>query len=289
MFPQIGNNYIRKHCRTFLSYTETLIPAKRLRNCDYSYNLPDEILLHIFSFLSNKELYTVIRCVCKRWCMLASSPVLWKKITAQNEVPSRVLCKWIENSPMLREVNLKERSDFNDVTEKLVKHCKNLQSLKIENCKATVKPSLFKSRNLCKLLTKCKHLNNLHFSGIKIHSCKFFKLLSRRKPFGVAKKCSYYGPVNKRQMRALIGSIISSDCYDGATLLTSHRKISISEFLNTGNRNLANVPNVPDTVDIIWEDILNNNTEEDDDDYDAGAQMDLVQKLSEYNYLEILK
>ncbi|XP_018569914.1 uncharacterized F-box/LRR-repeat protein C02F5.7-like [Anoplophora glabripennis] len=271
MFAQTRNSYIlRNQSKAHMPYSEAFIPAKRLRNCDYSASLPNEILLYIFSFLSHKELYKIARCVCKRWYMLTSSPVLWKKITAQNEVPSNILCKWIENSPLLKEVNLRERSDINTVTEKLSKYCKNLQSLKIENCRGTKNSSLVKSQNLCRLLTRCKYLNNLYFSGIKIQSCKFFKLLSKRKHFGITKKCSYYGPVSQKQMRALIESIVSSNTYDAATLFTSHRKISINELFNIGNNNAVNVPV---TVDHIWEDIVNNNMEEDDDDYDA--QMDI--------------
>lgn len=272
MFARIKNSYIlRNQNDIHISCSEAIIPAKRLRNCDYSANLPNEILLYIFSFLSHKELYTVVRCVCKRWYMLTSSSILWRKITAQNEVPSNILYKWIENSPLLKEVNLKERNDINTVTEKLSKYCKNLETLKIENCKGNRHSNLVKSKNLCRLLTRCKYLNNLYFSGIKIQSCKFFKLLSKRKHFGVAKKCSYYGPVSQKQMRALIESIVNSDTYDAATLFTSQRKISINEIFNTGNNNPINVPV---TVNHIWEDIINNNVE-DDEDFDDNAQMDV--------------
>ncbi|KAJ8937497.1 hypothetical protein NQ318_011496 [Aromia moschata] len=245
--------------------SEVYVPPKRLRNTDHSATLPDEILLLIFSFLSHKELYTAVRCVCKRWYVLTSSPVLWKRITAQHEVPSNILCKWIEHSPLLREVSLKERSDINTVTETLSKYCKNLQSLKIENSKGT-SSELVKSETLCRLLTRCKYLNNLYFSGIKIQSCKFFKLLSNRKHFGIAKKCSYYGPVSQKQMRALIESIINSETYEAATLFTSNnRKISINELFGAASSNAVNVPG---TVDHIWEDIIQNSLDEDDDEDD---------------------
>ncbi|KAJ8946500.1 hypothetical protein NQ314_008874 [Rhamnusium bicolor] len=198
--------------------------------------------------------------------MVTSSPVLWKKITAQNEIPSNILCKWIENSPLLKEVYLRERTDINTVAERLSKYCKNLQSLKIENCKGNDNSSLVKSKNLCHLLTRCKYLNNLYFSGIKIRSCKFFKLLSKRKHFGITKKCSYYGPVSQKQMRVLIESIVNSETYDAATLFTANnRQISINELFSVENNNHVDVPA---TVDHIWEDIINNNIDDEDEDFD---------------------
>lgn len=273
MLPKTRTSQVtRKPGKVHASNSEVFVPAKRLRNNDYFASLPNEILLYIFSFLSHHEMYTVVRCVCKRWYMLTSSPVLWKKITAKREVPSDILCKWIEHSPLLKEVNLKERTDINAVTEKLSTYCKNLQSLKIENSKGTSKSSLVKSKNLCRLLTNCKYLNNFYFSGVKIQSCKFFRLLSKRKHLGIAKKCSYYGPVSQKQMRALIESIINSNTYDAATLFTSHRKISINELFGPENNNRLNLPV---TVNHIWDDIVNNNMDEDDQDYDAGARMDV--------------
>ncbi|XP_076338513.1 F-box only protein 4-like isoform X2 [Tachypleus tridentatus] len=42
-------------------------------------NLPDSLLLHIFSFLSVRELYTILR-VCWRWYSVINDELYWKKL-----------------------------------------------------------------------------------------------------------------------------------------------------------------------------------------------------------------
>nr|CAI5848200.1 unnamed protein product [Callosobruchus analis] len=242
------------------------IPRKRFRHFTPFCVLPNEVMVKIFSYLTHEELYKTARCVCKRWYLLASSPVLWKKITAQQNVPSSVLFKWLEHSPLLKELNLTGRSDIDFVTNKVSRCCKKLESLKIENPGPS---KLVRSSNLCRLLTKCKQLNNIYFSGVKILSCKFFKLLSRRKHSG-SNKCSYYGPVSQKQMKALIESIINSDTYDAATLFTSNnRRIPIKTQSNQDS------VDVPVAVENIWHDITSHSlTDVDLDDVDYEDDLD---------------
>ncbi|VEN44539.1 unnamed protein product, partial [Callosobruchus maculatus] len=92
------------------------IPCKRFfRPLDPFSALPNEVMVHIFSYLTHEELYKIARCVCKRWYLLVSSPVLWKRITVKQNVPSSVLLKWLENSPLLKELNLTGRGDIDFV------------------------------------------------------------------------------------------------------------------------------------------------------------------------------
>lgn len=247
--------------------------SKRFKYFDHTTYLPEEIVVHIFSFLSQEELCKSVRFVCKRWYTITFNPLLWKKITARREIPSSILCKWIEHSPLLKQLNLKGRNDVNLVTERVTKCCRNLESLRIENSRGTKKSSVMKSKYLCNLLTKCKYLHNIHFSGVVLQSCKFFKLFSKRRYFGTKRRCSYYGPVNHKQMKALIESIVSSDIYEAATLFTSgNRKISLK---NQSGGTINNELNVLDTMNNIWKDVhyFNQNAfpmfdeEDDDDDY----------------------
>ncbi|CAG9863935.1 unnamed protein product [Phyllotreta striolata] len=239
------------------------VPQKRSRYFDNTNLLPDEILTYIFSYFDQKELYTIIRLVCRRWYHLASSPTLWKRISAPEEVPSSTLCNWLEQSPLLTELELIGRSDVNCIALKVAKCCRNLQSLKIDNPIGSDGDGfeLLESRTLCRMLRNCKYLTNLYFSGVKILSCKFFQILSNRKPAG-AKRCCYFGPVSQKQMKALIESVVESDNYDTATLFTSGNKsISIKEVWNDGVRKVD--------IDSILNDVLNNLDEslEDDEEY----------------------
>lgn len=252
------------------SILEYIIPVKRCRYYDYTKLLPDEILIYVFTYFDEKELYTILRRVCRRWYFLTASPTLWKKISAPEEVPLKILCSWLEQSPLLTELELTGRNDVNVIARKVSKFCKNLQSLKIVNSHGTKSSELLESRTLCRMLKNCKYLTNLYFSGVKILSCKFFQIMSRRKPLG-AKKCSYFGPVSQKQMKALIESIVTSDNYDAAALVTSgNKKISIKEISSGGEE----VPN----IDSIWNDIMNHFDEsfdEADEDYFPEENIDM--------------
>lgn len=224
-------------------------PRKRFCVYDYTVKLPDETLIEIFSYMTHIELYKSVRCVCRRWSLLASSSQLWKNIFVKNEIiPSQVLFKWLEHSSLLEQLVVKGREDINKITEKVSKHCKRLRSLRIEN--PWHSEETLSGVNLCRLLTRCKYLNNLYFSGVKIRSCKFFKLLSFRKHFG-ANRCSYYGPISRKQMKALLDAIINSATYEAATLFTVNNKKIPIKLANEGNHC------EPIAFDNIWDDITN--------------------------------
>ncbi|XP_028133305.2 uncharacterized protein LOC114328613 [Diabrotica virgifera virgifera] len=72
-------------------------------------SLPDEILLHIFSMITQIDLYRNVRLVCTRWNRLSHCSILWKKINDKEDIPFRVLCKWIRDSPLLKELHLEDR------------------------------------------------------------------------------------------------------------------------------------------------------------------------------------
>lgn len=260
----------RKRCS--INDNDNLISSpKRTKSPDFTSRLPEEILIYIFSFLPHEDLYRSVRYVNKKWHALTYCPLLWRKITAKGEIPTEALCKWIEHSPQLTELNLQERSDVNLITEKVSKCCRKLESLKIENSKGTKKSNLMKSKNLCNLLAKCKYLQHIHFSGVKLRSYKFFKILSGRKHLSAKRKCSYFGPINHKQMKVLIESIISNDMYEAATLFTANnRRLSLKKRSNDTNQNYSNVL---ETINNIWEDVTHFNEidyplYEDDEDED---------------------
>ncbi|VEN33852.1 unnamed protein product [Callosobruchus maculatus] len=47
--------------------------------------LPDKVLLHIFSYLSHKEICRMAR-VCKRWRLVAYDTRLWKNVSLRPEI-----------------------------------------------------------------------------------------------------------------------------------------------------------------------------------------------------------
>ncbi|XP_057671974.1 uncharacterized protein LOC130903741 [Diorhabda carinulata] len=239
--------------------SENYILQKRPRYCDYTRLLPDEVLIYVFSFMTHKELH-ILRRVCKRWFYLSCSPSLWKKVIVNEDIPLKTVCMWLEHSPLLKEleVTVKGRREVNLIVKKLSKYAKNLQTLRIKNSVDTNSLDLLESRALCQMFNNCKYLRNLYFTGVKILSCKFFQLLSQRKPLGTTRNFSYFGPIGQKQMKALITSIVSNENYNAATICTSgNRKINIKDAASTDS-------GTPD-IDTIWNDIVSNCSELFDD------------------------
>lgn len=186
--------------------------AKKSKRTDYTSILPDEILIHIFSFLNHEELYGNVRAVCCRWYRLILTPSLWKTIRASSLVPTGVVCKWIEHSPLLRSISLIDRNDMNSVAEKLSSFSRNLESIVVENCWGTSKSRVIHGTTLCKMLRKCPKLAHFKFVNSNIRSVKFFSLIARKRS-AVRADCSYSGPVNGKQLEALLASLRRNDHY----------------------------------------------------------------------------
>ncbi|KAG5878783.1 hypothetical protein JTB14_036332 [Gonioctena quinquepunctata] len=108
-----------------IDFYDNVTPYKIFKYPDHSDLLPDEMFLHIFSFLSTEELYRVVRSVCKRWFLLSSTPSLWKKITAEEELPYKVLhnCSLAQRPPFERTKGYKcDRADCGKIQQEPAKY-----------------------------------------------------------------------------------------------------------------------------------------------------------------------
>ncbi|XP_008201489.1 uncharacterized protein LOC103315199 isoform X1 [Tribolium castaneum] len=182
---------------------EGSIERKRLRNFDYIAALPDELLLYIFSYLDVKDLYYNVRLVCRKWRRIAMLSSAWKSIMAGNEVPTHVLHNWIQSSPVIKHFRISNRNDADVILEAVSKHSNHLESITIENCWGSSQKISIQSTTLCKLLTRCKKLGKINFERVKIRSCKFFKLLAKRRNNGKFLQLCYVGPVTPKQYNTL--------------------------------------------------------------------------------------
>lgn len=76
--------------------------------------LPDEILVHIFSFLRAANLHFTVGKVCNRWRTIAYSPALWKTIEIGKREPLHVVTKWLERYKYsLKGFSAEDRNDIN--------------------------------------------------------------------------------------------------------------------------------------------------------------------------------
>lgn len=95
----------------------TFIASRSSRNKTHINQLPSEILLKIFSYIDISELFKNVRCVCRRWKLLALVPTLWKSIDVDNSIPSSILELWIRNSSLLNSFSAQNRNDLNFIFE----------------------------------------------------------------------------------------------------------------------------------------------------------------------------
>lgn len=184
-------------------HTDDVNPArKRLRSFDHMSTLPNEMLLHIFSYLDVKDLYFNVRGVCQRWSQLAMLPSSWKSITVDNDVPTEVLLNWIRSSPVsCKHLKISNRVDIDIILEAVSKHARQLETLTIEN--GEIEQVAIRSVTLCNLITRCEKLEKIIFEKVKIRSCKFFKLLADKKNEGQFKQLHYVGPVTPDQQNII--------------------------------------------------------------------------------------
>lgn len=161
-------------------------------------DMPDELLLMLFSYLSPQELYCIIRPVCMRWNRISKTTSLWKKITVGVEVPTNILRQWIQNSPNLRVLELEYRNDINCILKEISKHSPHIEELTMLDCWGSDTSRVIKSSELCKVLRKCKNLWRFDFHDVLIMSIKFFKTLAEMKN---ERKISYCGPINSQQKK----------------------------------------------------------------------------------------
>ncbi|XP_065222270.1 uncharacterized protein LOC135846855 isoform X1 [Planococcus citri] len=95
-------------------------------------NLPDEIILRIFNYFSQKELQSTLKYVDYRWNRLAEDSSLYREIIADEKLHAKEVAFLLQkHAEEIKCVQFIERDDLNELAEYL-SHCCNLQSLMIK-------------------------------------------------------------------------------------------------------------------------------------------------------------
>ncbi|XP_049822387.1 uncharacterized protein LOC126265343 [Aethina tumida] len=182
--------------------------SKRQRTCQKNGNvqnlhknitdMPDELLLMLFSYFTPQELYCIARPVCERWSKISYTTTLWEKISVGADVPTNVLQEWIQNASNLKVLHMKNRKDVNCILDEISKSCLDIEQLVVLNCWGSETSNVIKSAELCKVIQKCKKLWSFDFHDVLIRSVKFYKLLSEIK---AQRQIFYCGPTNLQQRK----------------------------------------------------------------------------------------
>lgn len=133
-------------------------------NQSYLCNLPDELIILIFSFLPKIHLHKSVALVSKRFFSLTINPSLWRRISADGgQIPTKVLSCWIKRAKNLQVLKLHGRTDINIIGDVVGKYSNCLESLEIENSSGSTISTVLNHRSLLRIVKKCKRLDNIHF------------------------------------------------------------------------------------------------------------------------------
>ncbi|XP_044730540.1 uncharacterized protein LOC123293705 [Chrysoperla carnea] len=196
--------------------------------------LPNEILLHIFKFLSTSDLWFNVQFVCRQWEELSKCHSLWETIDADGDVPTNVLQEWLKIAPSLKTLKLRRRKDADIVIEQASKLNRQLVTIEARDCWGSSFRRNVKSKPLCNLLRRCPMLSNINFEGTRFISCKFYKLMAKHTPLhsSLIKRrkslktqntkvnpINYSGCANGRQIKAFLLARNSKTNHQSASVL----------------------------------------------------------------------
>ncbi|XP_044755699.1 F-box/LRR-repeat protein fbxl-1 isoform X1 [Coccinella septempunctata] len=101
--------------------------------------LPDKVLLHIFSYLSHKEICHMAR-ICKKWRQIAYNPSLWKNVSLRpeisglhvNSLDTLLQLITVRFGPSLRYIELPIELITHTVLHELANKCPNLTHMLLD-------------------------------------------------------------------------------------------------------------------------------------------------------------
>lgn len=143
-------------------------------------DLPPELLLEIFSWLSLRELCQCVAPVCKQWNILARHPSLWTELTFSNEdIPTSEVCKLLQKSPLLRRLILKDRRDSDAILRQVCKTNRHIETLKMEHCRGSKRKHEVNGKILKRILEGSPKLCNMDLKNTKVKTCELYGVLAR--------------------------------------------------------------------------------------------------------------
>jgi hypothetical protein len=97
-------------------------------------DLPDVVLLEIFSYLSAEDLAMSIPYIDLRWNELSKSPMLWKGITFTPELnlTESDIIQHIKNMPELRSFRLRHGRHIDMIITAIIMYCKHVRHIVME-------------------------------------------------------------------------------------------------------------------------------------------------------------
>jgi hypothetical protein len=141
-------------------------------------DLPTELLLDIFEYLSMKELCLSVVPICKQWFMLSKHPCLWKELTfSRNHISTEKVCELIRRSQLLRKLTLHRRKDTNVILRVVFASCLHLETLEIVRCRGSRTVRSISAFTLSRFIKHHPKLRNLTLRETHVNESYFSTLL----------------------------------------------------------------------------------------------------------------
>jgi hypothetical protein len=141
-------------------------------------NLPPELLLEIFSWLSVRDICQRVAPVCRMWGILARHPCLWTELTfSDKDIPASDVCKLLSKSRLLRTLSLRGRHDSDVILREVCESNRLIEELKMESCRGSMRTREVNGNILKRILEDCPKLCNLCLADTLVKNCEFYRLL----------------------------------------------------------------------------------------------------------------
>lgn len=208
--------------------------VERQQTCNFEH-LPDEIIIHILSYVSETDLAQNICLVSKRFYTLAMDPSLWTDIRLPRDksMEFEECTLLLTRSPMLQKLSMRERSDCNELAVFALKVCPMMQTLEVIYC-SKLKCDFFEvlahNRNNLKELNlwgsglEHQHLKEHALSMSSLTSINLFDCrgVDDDGLIELAKKCNHIQSINIKEITQ-VGD-------RGVELLIDHQKQNLQSL-----------------------------------------------------------
>jgi hypothetical protein len=143
-------------------------------------NLPPEILLEIFSWLSPSDVYRRVASVCMKWSILARHPFLRKELSfSGKDISTSTVRKIVRSTPLLRRLTLSGRCDSNLILEQVCKSNRRIETIEMEGCRGSSETHEVSGEILKRALEVCPKLCHLEIKDTLVKDCEFYRVLGR--------------------------------------------------------------------------------------------------------------
>jgi hypothetical protein len=142
-------------------------------------DLPPELMLQIFSWLSVRDRCQCVAPVCKKWSILARHPFLWKELSFGKDISKSNVLKALHKSPMLRRLSLKDRRDTDAILRRVCKSNRRIETLEMEGCRGSMGRYYVNGEILKRMVDACPKFCHLDLKIMLVKSCDFHRLFAR--------------------------------------------------------------------------------------------------------------